>query len=468
MLRLTVTRPDHPDTEVTLFGEVATIGRSSDNRLQLDDESVSGHHGRLEQRGRQLVYTDLGSTNGTILYHEGQALAITGRQVRGQLVALHDRIRIGPFTLRVEANDPRIGRHPTEVLEIQSLRSIALVGNGTLAGVDPRQGEQILAMLADGQATLGSMVRLCACLRDYLFRLFPKATHVSIVLQDMHDGDLAVACHEGRRGDHAEIRISHTIVQRVMQEEVAVLLADAGKELQNAQSVVLGRIETAICAPLRNYAGTFGAIQLDVRASRGQTLDGSDLSLLVGIADFVALLVDSQRQLRGAHNGVLSALDSLLRERTATAPAEVGRARRVRTLSESVGRTLRLSSGDLELLTASASLLAWPRDEAPDLYCPDTLRDAPFIASCRDERLDGSGPHGLIGSLVSLPARILGLASHVVDQMGHSTQSALWEKLEEERGILWDPDCLDALRSLHAEIDQSLGDDPEDRAGEAA
>lgn len=458
MLRLTVQRQGHPDTESTFVGDVVTIGRSPENQLVLDEDSVSTFHGRLEQRGRQLVYTDLGSTNGTILHHDGRALAITGRQVRGQLVFEEDRIRIGPFSLRVESNDPRIGRRETQVLETQALRTAALVGSGTLSGVDPRQADQILAMLADGHATLGSMPRLCSCLRDHLFRLFPKATHFSIVLRDAQGLSLVVAFHEGRKGDTAEVRISHTIVHRVMRDEVAVLLVDGGaRELESAPSLVLSRIETAICAPLRNTVGTFGAIQLDVRETRGQLLDGADLSLLVAVADFVAGLVDAQRQLQAGQNGLLAALDSLLREREAIAHGAVVRARRIRTLAVSIGRTMRLSARDLELLNASASLLAWPRARTPNLFYPDALHDAPFIASCRDERLDGSGPHGLTAELISLPVRILGLAAHVVDQAGTVTAGALWEGLERDRGILWDPSCLDALRTLFGAMDRSLG-----------
>ena len=458
MLRLTISRPGHDITEATFVGDVVTIGRAADNQLQLEDDAVSSHHGRLEQRGRQLVYTDLGSTNGTILYHEGRALAITGRQVRGQLVAEHDRIRIGAFSLQVESSDPRIGQHETQVLETQSLRTEALIGSGMLAGVDPRKGERILAMIADGHATLGSMTRLCACLKDHLFRLFPKATHLSIVQRDQHGGSLVVVAHESRKGDASEVRISHTIVQRAMRDEVALLLVDAGKELQNAHSVVLSQIETEICAPLRNSAGTFGALQLDVRGTRGQTLDGADLALLVGIADFVAVLVDNQRQLQGAHNGVLAALDSLMREREVTNREGVTRARRIRTLAVSIGRALRLSSRELELLNASASLLAWPRSGPPSMYYPDALHDAPFIASCCDERLDGSGPHGLIADDITLPTRIIGLACHVVDQAGHTSQAQLWEQLEADRETVWDPRCLDALRSLFAESERPVGE----------
>lgn len=144
------------------------------------------------------------------------------------------------------------------------------------------------------------------------------------------------------------------------------------------------------------------------------------------------------------------------------------RARRVRTLSVAIGRALRLANRELELLNASASLLAWPRTRLPNLFYPDALRDAPFVASCRDERLDGSGPHGLRGELVSLPVRILGLASLVVDKAGTVTQSELWTELEEGRDKLWHGPCLDALRTLFSEIDRNLGGAADSAEQEAA
>ncbi|MGB9890203.1 MAG: FHA domain-containing protein, partial [Anaerolineae bacterium] len=50
-----------------------TIGRRADNDIVLPLEYVSGHHGRLEQRGAVWFYTDLGSTNGT--FHNGRRVA---------------------------------------------------------------------------------------------------------------------------------------------------------------------------------------------------------------------------------------------------------------------------------------------------------------------------------------------------------------------------------------------------------
>ena len=52
---------------------VVTVGRGSDNDLQLNDPLVSGHHARLERQGNTYRIVDLGSTNG--LTYQGQRVS---------------------------------------------------------------------------------------------------------------------------------------------------------------------------------------------------------------------------------------------------------------------------------------------------------------------------------------------------------------------------------------------------------
>ena len=54
-----------PARTVDVDGTDLTIGRAADNDLVLADGRVSRHHGRLTGRRGTLVYTDLGSTNGS-------------------------------------------------------------------------------------------------------------------------------------------------------------------------------------------------------------------------------------------------------------------------------------------------------------------------------------------------------------------------------------------------------------------
>lgn len=79
-----------------------SIGRLPDNDLVIDDEQVSGHHGRIERVGPGWRYTDLGSTNGSIVS--------AGPTLRAhQSVPLEEdtQILLGATVLDVRVQDPR-------------------------------------------------------------------------------------------------------------------------------------------------------------------------------------------------------------------------------------------------------------------------------------------------------------------------------------------------------------------------
>jgi len=65
MPKLIVTLPDGSDITNELTEDVVTIGRLSDNAVQIDDVSVSSHHAEITFSGGHHILTDLNSTNGT-------------------------------------------------------------------------------------------------------------------------------------------------------------------------------------------------------------------------------------------------------------------------------------------------------------------------------------------------------------------------------------------------------------------
>ncbi len=74
-------------------GSALTLGRARENALVLDDPRVSRQHGRLVVRRGTLVYTDLGSTNGT---------RVNGIRVDECVLAMGDRVVLGDTVLVVE------------------------------------------------------------------------------------------------------------------------------------------------------------------------------------------------------------------------------------------------------------------------------------------------------------------------------------------------------------------------------
>jgi FhaA, N-terminal domain/FHA domain len=73
-----------------------TIGRATDNDLVLRDERVSRHHGRIGGRRGTLMYSDLGSTNGS---------EVNGTRVTEVVLGAGDRIRLGGCVLEVEVDE---------------------------------------------------------------------------------------------------------------------------------------------------------------------------------------------------------------------------------------------------------------------------------------------------------------------------------------------------------------------------
>ena len=101
----TVPRPSAPgarlrviardgDEQVHAFdGSGLTIGRSADNDLVLSDSRVSRHHARISGRRGTLVYSDLGSTNGS---------RVNGVDVGELVLGAGDRIELGDTVIIVE------------------------------------------------------------------------------------------------------------------------------------------------------------------------------------------------------------------------------------------------------------------------------------------------------------------------------------------------------------------------------
>ena len=90
---LRVTDPDGRTRDVVVEGGGLTIGRATDNDLVALDSRVSRHHGRIVGRRGTLVYSDLGSTNGS---------RVNGVPVSEVVLGVGDRLEVGDTALVVE------------------------------------------------------------------------------------------------------------------------------------------------------------------------------------------------------------------------------------------------------------------------------------------------------------------------------------------------------------------------------
>ncbi|MDQ3870347.1 MAG: DUF3662 domain-containing protein [Chloroflexota bacterium] len=92
-ISLLVRAPGLAPQRTTMDGPALRIGRASDNDIVLTDERVSRHHGQLASRQGTLVYTDLGSTNGSY---------VGGVAVTEIALGDGDELQLGDSTLTVQ------------------------------------------------------------------------------------------------------------------------------------------------------------------------------------------------------------------------------------------------------------------------------------------------------------------------------------------------------------------------------
>jgi hypothetical protein len=84
---------DGTERTLEVDGTPLTLGRAADNGLVIADPRVSRHHARLQARRGTLVFTDLGSTNGSRL---------NGVRVDECALGMGDRLLVGDTVLLVE------------------------------------------------------------------------------------------------------------------------------------------------------------------------------------------------------------------------------------------------------------------------------------------------------------------------------------------------------------------------------
>ena len=97
MPKLKITMPDASEVTHELDDELVTIGRVSENSIQIDDASVSSRHAQLAVTGNGgYQLTDLNSTNGTRV----NGAAVTEANLRNG-----DRVRFGQIDCAFYSDD---------------------------------------------------------------------------------------------------------------------------------------------------------------------------------------------------------------------------------------------------------------------------------------------------------------------------------------------------------------------------
>ena len=134
MPQLQVSLPDSGDNTHDLSESLITIGRISENALQIEDISVSSRHAQLTlDDSGDYILRDLGSTNGTELNGKELAPETDHKLQNG------DKVRFGKIEAQYKSENPADARPLPEAEEVAAVVAETSARPANFANASPFQ-----------------------------------------------------------------------------------------------------------------------------------------------------------------------------------------------------------------------------------------------------------------------------------------------------------------------------------------
>ncbi len=292
------------------------VGRHPECSVQLPSNMVSRRHARIVLNGDSATIEDLGSGNGTF---------VNGKRILSPTsLADQDRVKLGPMLLRYESGgapgvsqkatlDGNLGTVVTDShfdVDIEEEEDEEAAGSAMLdtlqnssgfGMLDVQPAEKLKAIIEISRALAGTLdlKKLLPKILDTLFDIFPHADRGCILLKD-ENGRMFPAAQKHRRDDEdATVRLSKTIVNKVLEEKTGILSEDAASDnrFDASESIANLTIRSMMCVPLLAIDGEpMGLVNIDTQNPLNR-FRKDDLDLLLAVAGQAAISYESARLL---------------------------------------------------------------------------------------------------------------------------------------------------------------------------
>lgn len=285
-----------------LDAATSMIGRAPDCEIQIEDYAVSRQHAKIVSEDGAFYLEDLKSRNRTYL---NDKVVEGGRQ----RLRDNDRVTVCDVVFVFHQTDSSQHVLGTGTGSVPVLLDGHEGGGSTIMSkleVTSNHGQ--VQLIASPEVKLHAMMEIMRALGkaisldnagptvlDSLFKIFVQADRAFIGLRDA-SGVLVPRWSKARRDDSNDaIRISRTIINRVMELKEAVVSADAvaDQQFQASQSIADFRIRSMMCAPLFDSEGeVIGVLQVDT-IERQKQFKQEDLEVLVSVAAQAGIAIDN-------------------------------------------------------------------------------------------------------------------------------------------------------------------------------
>jgi len=281
------------------------IGRHPDSALAIVKPSVSGRHAMIHAKDGSFMIEDVGSRNGTYVNQE----RIT-EQVRlkhndmvqfGDAVARFENLAELPTpadALTADEVDPAImGDISLEDDDATITGEVGVTARFGVLDVNPEAKLKAVLEISQSLAGTADVNAMLPKILDSLFSVFHYADRGCILLKDEKGEMVPRAMRYRQEGEDASVRLSRTIVNKVLTDKAGILSADASTDsaFDGSASIADLKIRSMMCVPLLGLDGEpTGVLSIDSQNPLGQ-FTKDDLDILLTVAGQAALSYESVR-----------------------------------------------------------------------------------------------------------------------------------------------------------------------------
>jgi transcriptional regulator with GAF, ATPase, and Fis domain len=286
--------------------EVA-IGREPENDLWAADPAMSRRHCVVRREKGEIRIQDLGGRNGTL---------VNGSRVEQHPLKNHDRIAIGASVLVFleQAEDFHQEASVVELTETEDfgiaptfLRSEdALylqpdrISAGLLETDRLTRDLNTLLKIASGIGSIRDREALEWQLLGMVFDVVPADRGAILQITDHDESFESAIAWDRVLGPREPVRVSRTIVQRVLREKAGLMVSDVSSDssVSGVTTLAQAKVRSLLCVPMFARGAPTGIIYLDRRDSF-QSFDEGHLQFLTGVANLAGLALENVRHWEG-------------------------------------------------------------------------------------------------------------------------------------------------------------------------
>ncbi|MGA9994338.1 MAG: sigma 54-interacting transcriptional regulator [Pyrinomonadaceae bacterium] len=276
-------------TIFALSEEEVSIGRESSNKLCIADRSLSRRHSLIKREGDEFKLSDLESLNGTF---------VNDVPIKQRTLTHGDRIKVGDslFLFLQHEGEPEVTSSRVEFDDKQMVTGDTMQMRGTDALYLMARDLSALMKISMTINAIRDLEEIQRKLLELIFEVVPAERGAVLLVGDAGEDFVSVFGLDRQAGPDKTVRVSRTIVKRVLTERVSILSSDVkeSEAFSASESLIASLIKSVLAVPLIIFERALGVIYLD-STDVAVRFNQDHLQLVSAVANITAVALENAK-----------------------------------------------------------------------------------------------------------------------------------------------------------------------------